>query len=72
MTENESDAAMTAGRLTARAELLPEELAAGSDAPEAQAAAILADSDRRTTEAADGPDGEVEHRRADELTDPEP
>jgi len=36
-------------RVEARASLLPEEIAAGgSDNPEAQAAAILADSDRRT------------------------
>jgi predicted RNA polymerase sigma factor len=35
-------------RISERADLLPEELAAGSDNPEAQAEAILADSDRRT------------------------
>ncbi len=37
-----------AERIGDRADLLPEELAAGSDDPEAQAEAILADSDRRT------------------------
>lgn len=37
-------------RVEERALLLPEERAAGSDDPEAQAAAILADSDRRTDE----------------------
>ena len=37
-----------AERIGERADLLPEELAAGSDDPEAQAEAILADSDRRT------------------------
>ena len=35
-------------RIESRAELLPEELAAGSDDPEAQAEAILEDSDDRT------------------------
>jgi hypothetical protein len=39
---------MTEDRTAQRAaDLLPEELAAGSDDPQAQAAAILADSDRR-------------------------
>lgn len=35
-------------RITERADLLPEEKAAGSDDPEMQAATILADSDERT------------------------
>jgi hypothetical protein len=35
-------------RIEHRAQLLPEEQAAGSDDPEAQAEAILADSDDRT------------------------
>jgi hypothetical protein len=35
-------------RIETRAELLPEEQEAGSDDPEAQAAAILAESDERT------------------------
>ena len=35
-------------RVETRAELLPEEQAAGSDDPEAQAAAILEESDERT------------------------
>lgn len=35
-------------RIEHRAQLLPEEEAVGSDDPEAQAAAILADSDDRT------------------------
>jgi hypothetical protein len=35
-------------RIERRAELLPEEEAAGSDDPEAQAEAILAESDERT------------------------
>jgi hypothetical protein len=37
-------------RVEERAELLPEEQVAGSDDPEAQAAAILADSDERVAE----------------------
>lgn len=37
-------------RVAERADLLPEERAAGSDDPQAQAAAILDDSDRRTDE----------------------
>lgn len=35
-------------RVAKRAELLPEEQAVGSDDPQAQAAAVLADSDERT------------------------
>ena len=35
-------------RIHERAELLPEELAVGSEDPEAQARAILAESDERT------------------------
>ena len=35
-------------RVAKRAKLLPEEQAVGSDDPEAQAAAVLADSDERT------------------------
>jgi len=40
-------------RIESRAELLPEEQAAGSDDPEAQAEQILAESDERT----DDPEG---------------
>ena len=40
-------------RIQSRAELLPEERAAGSDDPEEQAEAILEDSDERT----DDPEG---------------
>lgn len=35
-------------RVTGRSRLLPEEQVVGSDDPEAQAAAVLADSDERT------------------------
>ena len=43
-------------RVTGRQHLLPEEEAAGSDDPSAQAEAILADSDERTED----PEGTVE------------
>ncbi|MXG90621.1 hypothetical protein [Nocardioides flavescens] len=53
-------------RVDTRAELLPEEAAAGSEDPEAQAAEILAESDERTDdpegtrdESAQTPDPEV-------------
>jgi hypothetical protein len=51
------------------AELLPEELTAGSDDPEAQAAAILADSQLRET----GMDTAREHRTSEQtVTPPQP
>jgi formate dehydrogenase subunit gamma len=49
-------------------DLLPEERAAGSDDPEAEAAEILADSDEREDDPVD-PD-EIEHRTSAEATDP--
>lgn len=52
-------------RIQHRAELLPEELEAGSDDPQAQAAAILAESDERV----DDPEGT---RRASSQTPDEP
>lgn len=44
------------------AELLPEEIAAGSDDPQAQAQAILADSDVREADLEAAPDSFLEHR----------
>jgi hypothetical protein len=44
MTEHEGE------RIAERAHLLPEEIAAGSDDPQAQAEAILAESDERTND----------------------
>ena len=41
---------MTDNRVSERADLLPEEEAAGSDDPRRQAEVILEDSDRRTAE----------------------
>jgi hypothetical protein len=52
-------------RVERRADLLPEELAAGSDDPEAQADAVLEDSDRRTTH----PE-ETRHRSTQTPDDP--
>jgi hypothetical protein len=44
------------------ADLLPEEIAAGSADPEAQAEAILAESDEREGDTEAAPDSFVEHR----------
>jgi len=48
MTDPAAESAGIDERVEGRAHLLPEEERAGSDDPEAQAAAILADSDDRT------------------------
>jgi hypothetical protein len=47
-------------------DLLPEERAAGSDDPQAQAAAVLADSDERAEARERGDDG-AEHRRSEDT-----
>ena len=52
-------------RVETRAELLPEEQAVGSEVPEEQAAAILAESDERTD------DPEQTRRDYDQTPDPE-
>ena len=49
-----------------RAELLPEEQAAGSDDPEAQARAILAESEERTEQP------EATRRESTQTPDPHP
>lgn len=56
-------------RVADRAELLPEEQEAGSADPEAQARAILEESDERTASRDAAPDSRVEHRTSDEATD---
>jgi hypothetical protein len=61
MSEDPRDDSRADSRVEQRAVLLPEERRAGSDDPEAQAAAILRDSDDR--EAYRKPE---EHRTADE------
>jgi len=58
-------------RAASRAELLPEEQAVGSDDPEGQAAAILEESDERTSSRdATSDDRAIERRTSDEVTDP--
>lgn len=57
-------------RVARRAELLPEEKAAGSDDPQAQAAAILADSEERLASRDAAPGTQLEHRSSEETTDP--
>jgi hypothetical protein len=52
------------------AELLPEEAAAGSDDPEAQAEAILAESDERQADRDAAPGTHIEQRTSEEVTDP--
>jgi hypothetical protein len=66
MTDNSSD------RVERRAaDLLPEELAAGSDDPQAQAEAILGDSDVREGDLEAAPDSFLEHRTSDQTVAPE-
>lgn len=61
---------MTEPRVESRAEnLLPEELAVGSDDPTAQAEAILAESDIRTLRAEKGPDLYTERRTSAEAAE---
>ncbi|MGI5244668.1 hypothetical protein [Dactylosporangium sp. CA-139066] len=54
-------------RVHDRARLLPEERAAGSDDPEAQAEAVLQDSDDREEYRETAPDLRIEHRDPDEA-----
>ncbi|GAA2617671.1 hypothetical protein GCM10010399_55790 [Dactylosporangium fulvum] len=54
-------------RVHDRAALLPEELAAGSDDPKAQAEALLRDSDDREKYRETTPDLRIEHRTSDEA-----
>lgn len=49
------------------AELLPEEQAAGSDDPEAQAAAVLRDSDDREEYREPTPGLRIDHRTSEET-----
>jgi hypothetical protein len=53
-----------------RDELLPEELAVGSDDPQAQAAAVLAESRLRTEVPDAAPDTVLERRTSAETADP--
>ena len=59
---------MTDDRIGRRAaDLLPEERAAGSADPDAQAAAILAESDQREDDPDAAPDSFLERRRSDQT-----
>jgi hypothetical protein len=57
-------------RVSSRAELLPEEEAVGSDDRDAQAAAILGESDQRVLGRDASPDTTLEERTSDEATPP--
>lgn len=57
-------------RVGDRAELLPEEQQAGSDDPEAQAEAILEESDERTFDRDAAPSTHLEHRTSEDTTPP--
>ena len=62
---------MTDDRIGDRAaELLPEERAAGSEDPRAQAEAILAESDEREDDPEAAPDSFLERRRSDQTAEP--
>ena len=57
-------------RVATRSDLLPEEEQVGSDDPEAQAAAILEQSDARTFDREAAPDTHLEHRTSEDVTPP--
>lgn len=64
--EHEVDGSRAAGR----SQLLPEEEAVGSDDPEAQARAILAESDERQAHRGAAPSTHLEERTSEEVTPP--
>ncbi|MEH0842863.1 hypothetical protein V6U81_10785 [Micromonospora sp. CPCC 205711] len=57
-------------RVESRAHLLPEEAAVGSDDPQAQADAILTESDIREEDRNVAPDTVLEHRTSDQTVTP--
>ncbi|TDB70730.1 hypothetical protein [Micromonospora sp. KC723] len=63
MTQEQSDQE----RMESRAHLLPEEAAVGSDDPQAQAEAILTESDIREEDQNAAPDTVLEHRTSDQT-----
>jgi hypothetical protein len=66
VTDRDDHDARDDERVAARAaKLLPEEQAAGSDDPEAQAEVILEDSDQRAADRNAAPGTVVEHRTSD-------
>ncbi|MEU5906090.1 hypothetical protein [Micromonospora sp. NPDC047527] len=68
MTHEQSDQE----RVESRAHLLPEEAAVGSDDPEAQADAILTESDIREADQNAAPDTVLERRTSDQTVAVEP
>jgi hypothetical protein len=56
---------------TRAAELLPEERAAGSADPDAQAEAILEESDERADDVNGAPDSFLERRRSEQTVTPD-
>ena len=58
-----------AERVRARAQLLPEEQAVGSDAPLEQAEMVLEDSDARTADQEAAPTSFVERRTSEQAAD---
>lgn len=70
-TDEPIDPALDEERVASRAaHPTTEEERAGSDDPEAQAWAILEDSEERMAEQAEDPQGSVERRTSDEATEP--
>ncbi|MEV4493130.1 hypothetical protein AB0K04_23810 [Micromonospora coxensis] len=57
-------------RVESRAHLLPEEAAVGSDDPQAQADAILTESDIREEDRNAAPDTVLEHRTSEQTVTP--
>lgn len=70
MTDQEPEPSVDEERVDTRAELLPEEQRAGSDDPEAQAEAILEDSEARTLDRDASPGTHLEHRTSEDVTPP--
>ncbi|MEV1113318.1 hypothetical protein AB0I95_32460 [Micromonospora sp. NPDC049751] len=64
MTDEQSDQERAESRAH---HLLPEEVAAGSDDPQAQAEAILAESDLREADQNAAPDTVLERRTSDQI-----
>ena len=69
-TTTEQDAVVEDDLVARRAELSPQEKEAGSEDPEAQARAILEDSDARTADLEAAPGSYVEHRRSEDTVPP--
>ncbi|MDZ7679827.1 MAG: hypothetical protein U5K29_14885 [Acidimicrobiales bacterium] len=57
-------------KISTRADLLPEEQAAGSDDPEGQAEAVLTESEERRRSRNAAPSTHLEHRTSEDTTPP--